>query len=116
LRSLPPFPVYSLAGAVDGDKGGGKDVSGDCGNAGALWVGIGGLPGVLSTKIRVLLRPGGVEGHPGELNTTSVVSSYICFRALILTWSASFSAASGPVNNRAEALPWALIGFAHLGF
>jgi hypothetical protein len=35
LRSLPPFPVYSLAGIVDGGKGGREDVSGDCGNAGA---------------------------------------------------------------------------------
>src|SRR5271170_2365001 len=67
LRSLPPFPVYSLADAVDGGKGGGEDVSGDCGNAGALRVGVGGLPGVLLTKVRVLLRPGGVEGHPREL-------------------------------------------------
>jgi hypothetical protein len=38
LRSLPPFPVYGLAGAVDGGKGGGEDVSGDCGNAGAFRV------------------------------------------------------------------------------
>jgi hypothetical protein len=112
--SLPS--IYSLAGAVDGGKGGGEDVSGDCGNAGALRVGVGGLPGVLSTKVRVLLRPEGVEGHPGELGTTSVVSSCVCFRALISAWSASFSAASGPVNDRAEALPWVLIGFAHLGF
>jgi hypothetical protein len=75
LRYLPPFPVYSLAGAVDGGKGGDEDVSGDCGNAGALRAGVEGLPGVLSTKVRVLLRPGGVEGHPGELGTTLVVSS-----------------------------------------
>ena len=39
--------------------------------------------GVLSTKVRVLLRPGGVEGHPGKLGTTSVVSSCVCFRAFI---------------------------------
>jgi hypothetical protein len=78
LRSLPPFPIYSLAGAVDG----GKDVSGDCGNAGALRAGVGGLPGVLSTKVRVLLRPGVLEGYLGELGTTSVVSSCVCFRLL----------------------------------
>ena len=36
------------------------------GNAGAARAGVEGLPGVLSTKIRVLLRPGGVEGHPGS--------------------------------------------------
>jgi hypothetical protein len=65
LRSLPPFPVHSLAGVVDGGKGG-EDVSGDCGDAGALRPGVGALPGVLSTKVRVLLRPGGVEGCPGE--------------------------------------------------
>lgn len=64
MRSLPPFPVYSLAGAVGGGKGGGEDVSGDCGNAGALRAGVGGLLGALSTKVRVLLRTGGVEGHP----------------------------------------------------
>jgi hypothetical protein len=74
--------VYSLAGAVDGGKGG-EDVSGDCGNAGALRAGVGGLPGVLSTKVRVLLQSGGVEGHPGELGTASVVSSCVCFRAFI---------------------------------
>ena len=28
LRSLPPFSVHSLAGAVDGGKGGGEGVSG----------------------------------------------------------------------------------------
>jgi hypothetical protein len=83
LRSLPPFPVYNLAGAVDRGKGGGEDVSGDCGNAGALQAGVGGLPGVLSTRVRVLLRPRGVKGYPGELGTTSVVSSYVCFRAFI---------------------------------
>jgi hypothetical protein len=83
LRSLSPFPVYSLAGAVDGGIGEGEDVSGDCGNAGAFRAGIEGLPGVLSTKVRVLLRPGGVEGHHGELGTTSVVSSCVCFRAFI---------------------------------
>jgi hypothetical protein len=83
LHSLPPFPVYNLAGAVDRGKGGGEDVSGDCGNAGALRAGVGGLQGVLSTKVRVLLRPGGVEGRPGELGATSVVSSYVCFRASI---------------------------------
>jgi hypothetical protein len=66
LRSLPPFPIYGLAGPGDGGKGGGEDVSGDCGNAGALRAGVGGLPGVLSTKVRVLLRPGGVRGTPEE--------------------------------------------------
>jgi hypothetical protein len=83
LHSLRPFPVYNLASAVDGGKGGDEDISGDCSNAGALRAGVGGLPGVLSTKVRVLLRPGGVEGHPGELGTTSMVSSYVCFRAFI---------------------------------
>jgi hypothetical protein len=67
--------------------------SGNCGNAGAVQA------GVLSTKIRVLLRPGGVEGHPRELCTTSVMSSRVCFRASILAWLASFSATSGPANG-----------------
>jgi hypothetical protein len=79
LRSLPPFPIYSLAGAVDGGKERGEDVSGDCGNAGALRAGVGGLPGVLLTKVRVLLR----LRHLGELGTTLVVSSCVCFRAFI---------------------------------
>jgi hypothetical protein len=95
LRSLPPFPAYSLAGAVDRGKRGREDVSGDCGNAGVLRAGVGGLPDALSTKVRVLLQPGGVEGHPRELGTTSVVSSCVCFRAFISAWSASFSALLG---------------------
>jgi hypothetical protein len=57
LRSLPPFPVHNLAGAVDGGKGGSEDVSGGCGNAGVLRAGVGGLPDVPPTKVRVLLRP-----------------------------------------------------------
>src|SRR3984885_3410475 len=32
VRSLPPFPLYSLAGAVDGGVRGGEGCSGDCGN------------------------------------------------------------------------------------
>jgi hypothetical protein len=56
---------------------------GDCGNAGALRAGVGGLPGVLLTKVRVLLRLEGVERHLGELGTTLVVSSCVCFRASI---------------------------------
>ena len=69
MRSLPPFPIYSLAGAVDGGKRGGENSSGAYGNAGAARPGVGGLPGVLSTKVRVLLRLGGVEGYPGSLGT-----------------------------------------------
>jgi hypothetical protein len=41
LRSLSPFSVHSLAGAVDGSKGG-EDASGDCDNAGAARPGVGG--------------------------------------------------------------------------
>ena len=51
------------------------------GNGGALRAGIGSLPGVLSIKVRVLLRPGGVEGYPGELDTTSAVFSCVYFQA-----------------------------------
>ena len=47
VRSLPPFPLYSLAGAVDGGGGAGWDGSGaDC-NAGGARAGVS-LPGVLS--------------------------------------------------------------------
>ena len=62
MRSLPPFPLYSLAGAIDGGIGGGEDRSRDCGNVGAARAGVGGLPGVLSTKVLILLRYGGVAG------------------------------------------------------
>jgi hypothetical protein len=41
VRSLPPFPLYSLAGAVNGDIGGGKDCSEDRGNVGAARIGVG---------------------------------------------------------------------------
>lgn len=77
---------------------------------------VGGLPGILSTKVRVLLWPGGVEEHPGELGIILVMLFCACFWASILTLLASLFAASGPVNNRAEALLWTLIGFAHFGF
>ena len=117
LRSFPPLPLYSSAGAVDGGAGGGEDCSGDCGNAGAARAGVGGFPGVLSTNVCVLLRPGGVEGCPGDFGTTSIVSSSCCcFRTCFSALSASLSAASEPNNDRAEALPWILIGLAHLGF
>ena len=65
LRSLPPFPVYSLADAVDGSKGGVRTLPRDCANGGAVRPGVGGSPGVISTIVRVLLRPGRVEGYPG---------------------------------------------------
>ena len=77
LCSLPPFPIYSLAGAVDRgnwrDKNASEDASGDCGNAGAARAGIRGFLGVFSTKVCVLLRPGGVVG------ITSIVFSSTYF-------------------------------------
>jgi hypothetical protein len=51
VRSLPPFPLYSLAGAVDGGIGGGEDYSGDYNSIRVARVGVGGLSGVLLTKI-----------------------------------------------------------------
>ena len=41
LRPCPPFPLYSLAGAVNGDIGGDKDCSEDRGNVGAAQTGVG---------------------------------------------------------------------------
>jgi hypothetical protein len=106
LRSLPPLPLYSIAGAVYGGAGGGGGCSGDCGNTGAARAGVGGFPGVLSTKVRILLRPGGVEGRPGDSGTTSIAPSSCCYiRACLSALSASLSAASEPINDRAEALP-----------
>jgi hypothetical protein len=58
VRSLPPFPLYSLAGAVDRGIGGGEDCSRDCDNVGTALAGVGGLPGVLSTKVLVLVSVG----------------------------------------------------------
>jgi hypothetical protein len=78
MRSLPPFPLYSLAGAVDGGIGGGEDRSGNCGNVGTARTGVGDLPGVLSTKVLVLIRCEGVTG------TLSISGSGIIAPALPL--------------------------------
>ena len=70
MRSFPPFPLYSSAGAVDGGGGAGWDGSGaDC-SAGGARVGVS-LLGVLSTRVFVLFRLTGVEGRSGELGTCS---------------------------------------------
>jgi hypothetical protein len=50
LRFLPIFPLYSIAGAVNG--GGERDCDGP--SADAAWGGVGGLPGVLLTRVCVL--------------------------------------------------------------
>jgi hypothetical protein len=71
VRSLPPFPLYSLAGAVNGGIGGGKDCSEDCGNVGAARTGVGGW-------LEVLLRYGGIAG------TLSISSSGVMALALLL--------------------------------
>jgi hypothetical protein len=92
MRSLPPFPLYSLAGAVDR---GIKNYSGDCGNAGAARVGVGGFPGVLLTKVLVLLRCGGIVG------TLSISSSSITALALPL--------ASLSVSSLSLSLLWAAV-------
>ena len=62
MRSRPPFPLYSLASAIDGGIRGGKDYSKDYGIVGAAWAEVGGLSGVLSTKVLILLRCRGVIG------------------------------------------------------
>lgn len=51
--------MYSVGGAVDAGGVGGDSYRLDAfSNVGVAWVGVGGLPGVLSTKVFVLLRPG----------------------------------------------------------
>ena len=110
MRSLSPFPIYSFAGAVDGGNWRGEDASGDCSNIGAVRSGVGGFPGVLSTKVCILLRPGGI------VSTTLIVSSSTCFWASVSALSASFSVASGPISDRIEALLWVLMGLAYFGF
>jgi hypothetical protein len=94
VGSLPPFSLYSLAGAVDRDIGGDKDCSGNCGNVRTAWVGVGGLPGVLLTKMLVLLRYGGVVGALSIPNsgvialTLALVRLLISSLSLLLFWAA----------------------------
>ena len=105
MRSFPPLPLYSSAGAIDGGAGGGKDYSRDYSNAGAAQAGVGGFSGILLTNMCVLLRPGGVKGYPGDFGTTSIVSSsYYYFRICFSALSASLSVASEPNNNRVKTL------------
>jgi len=64
MRSLPPFPLCSIASAVDRGGGAGRDSSGaDC-RAGGTRVGVS-LPGILSTRVFVLFRLKDVEGREG---------------------------------------------------
>jgi hypothetical protein len=82
LALFSPFPLYSIAGAVDGGKGAGWDGSGpDC-SAGGARAGVS-LPGVLSTSVFVLFRLRGVEGRSGESGTRS--TSFSGVAALILS-------------------------------
>ena len=83
MRSLPPFPLYSLAGAVDGGGGASWDGSGaDC-SAGGARAGVS-LPGVLSTRVFVLFRLRGVAGRSGESGTRSTSFSGVATLALPL--------------------------------
>jgi hypothetical protein len=83
VRSLPPFPLHSLAGAVDGGGGAGWDGSGaDC-SAGGARAGVS-LPGVLSTRVFVLFRPRGIEGRSGESGTRSISFSDVVTLTLLL--------------------------------
>ena len=64
LRSFPPFPLCSIAGAVDGDGGVGWNGSGaDCSTSNAR-LGVS-MPGVLSTEVFVLFRLKGVGAFGG---------------------------------------------------
>ena len=91
MRSLPPFLLYNIAGAVDGGEGAGWGGSGLDYSAGGARAGVS-LPGVLSTSVFVLFRLRGVEGRSGELGTRSTSSSGIA--ALILSLLAILSAST----------------------
>jgi hypothetical protein len=65
LRSLPPFPLYSIAGAVNGGGGADWDGSGAGCSAGGARAGVS-LLGILSTRIFVLFWPRGVEERSGN--------------------------------------------------
>ena len=81
MRSLPPFPLYSIAGAVDGGGGASWDGSGaDC-SAGGARAGVS-LPGVLSTRVFVLFRLIGVEGRLGKLGTYSAAFTLLLLAIL----------------------------------
>src|SRR2546423_569652 len=83
LRSLPSFPWYSTAGAVDGGGGASWDGSGaDCRTGGAR-AGVS-LSGVLSIRVFVLLRPRGVEGRCGKSGTRSTSFSGVAALTLPL--------------------------------
>ena len=91
LRSFPPFPLYSIAGAVDGGGGASWDGSGaDC-SAGGVRAGVS-LSGVFSTRAFVLFRLRGVEGRWGVSDTRS--NSFSGVAALILPLLAILSAST----------------------
>ena len=79
--------MYSVGGAVDTEGVGGDSYRLDAfSNVGAAQAGVGGLPGVLSTKVFVLLRPGEVTdtlaiSASGAVGLTlSVVSLLVSMR------------------------------------
>jgi hypothetical protein len=81
--SLPPFPLCSLAGAVDRGIGGGEDRSGTVVMLEQLWRGFGGLPGVLSTKLLVLVRCGGVAGTLSISTSSGVIALALPLASLL---------------------------------
>ena len=83
MRSLPPFPLYSIAGAVDRRGGAGWDGSGAGRSAGSARVGVS-LPGVLSTRVFVLFRSRGVEGRSGELGARSTFTLLVSYYLTLL--------------------------------
>ena len=67
MRSFPPFPLYSSAGAVDGGGGAGWNGSGADYSTGNIRVGVS-LLEVFSIRIFILFRLIGVEGRLRELD------------------------------------------------
>jgi hypothetical protein len=83
FRSVPPFPLYSTAGPVDGGEGACWGGSGaDC-SAGGARAGAS-LPQVLSTRVFIFFRPRGVEGRSGGSGTRSTSFSDVAALALLL--------------------------------
>jgi hypothetical protein len=102
LRFHPPFPLYNLAGAIDGGIGENKDDSGDCGNVRAARAGVRGLPRVLLTKVLVLLR---CESAAGTLSISSFGVTALNLPLVSLSaFNLSLSLLWVTVNPRALAL------------
>ena len=84
MRSRPPFPLYSLASAIDGGIRGGKDYSKDYGIVGAAWAEVGGLSGVLSTKVLILLRYRSIIGTLSTSNS-GIIALALSLASLLIS-------------------------------